>query len=49
LKAAGKQLTTKFYPDRWHGFSKGSKEFFDDAFAFFGKSIATAPRPIAGL
>jgi acetyl esterase len=47
LKAAGKELKTKFYPGTWHGFSRGSKEFFDDAFAFYGKSIKTAPRPIS--
>src|SRR5262249_45862812 len=34
LKAAGKDLKTKYYPGQWHGFSRGSKEFFDDAFAF---------------
>ena len=47
LKAAGKQLKTKYYPGEYHGFSRHLKEFFDDAFAFFGKSIATAPRPIS--
>ncbi len=46
LKAAGKQVETKLYPGKTHGFSKNSEEFFNDCDKFFRKSLATAPKPI---
>ena len=47
LQAAGKQLETKLYPGKAHGFSKNSEEFFNDCDKFFRKSLATEPKPIA--